>query len=356
LGFSLSISLHSDLEHLPDKCVALYERILARSAFGFAEVLGPYETDPPKVSLQQLPKDQLHELARDILSPDSVEALWVGLQYQGATGRWFSLIYHLNGPKHQHGLRVFNDGYLRLSIYESETYRPLEKFLPELGLPIVSYDDWWSLSEEVRDKLETLAEEESDTNVYELFLRACGLFPMAPKGSYTTKDAPQFEHAIMYSDRAYSSLVGCYAVFHRQPREFGRDLKRLYLEYNQGNPISETLAPGQKLGDLKPPVLDPRWRMGKPGKEDPDYFRYFEFATPGTRDVQEFLDGLDEATVDRLFEISDARVREIFAEMGASNTVPDVSISDFGECGLVVYTRSLSGVWRVYRHILHHGI
>jgi hypothetical protein len=322
LGFTLSISLHSDLEHLPDKCVALYERILARSAFGFAEVLGPYELDPPKVSLHQLPKDQLHELARDILSPDSVEALRIGLQYQGATGRWFALGFRLNGPKHQHGLRVYDDGYLCLKI-----------------------------------------EEESDTNVYELFLRACGLFPMAPKGSYTTKDAPQsrtncsdFEHAIMYSDRAYSSLVGCYAVFHRQPREFGRDLKRLYLEYNQGNPISETLAPGQKLSGLKPPVLDPRWRKGKPGKEEPEYFGYFEFATPGTRDVLEFLDGLDEATVDRLSAISDARVREIFAGMGSSNTVPDVSISDFGECGLVVYTKSLSSVWRVYRHILDHGI
>jgi hypothetical protein len=355
VGWSLITGLYAEREKLPDLTAALYRRLLARGTFDRAQIHGKYPGDPPRATFEYFSEEQLHSLVRDTLRPDSVEALHVELLYHLVNGEWLSLDIHLIGPQNIAGARVLQEGYLWVSIEENHIHRSDQELLAELGLPVVPYEELDNLGEDAIKMMFGLRREDVYKSAHELFFRVCGL-SQAAQGEANEYSAlgqcSDFEHAVMYSDMGLGSLVLCSAIFHRTPSEFARDLRRIYLEYNYGIYMPITLAPGADLDKTEFPSQDPKYELGIPGKSDPGYFMYKDHVTPGTNDLIEFLEGITEDKANKLRTLSDERIRELIAEMRATNAVPDVKVYDFGECGLMLFTKPLSSVWRVYEYIV----
>jgi hypothetical protein len=93
-------------------------------------------------------------------------------------------------------------------------------------------------------------------------------------------------------------------IFHCEPSKPDYDSVRIYLRSNRGIHMQLALKPSADLENMKPPKQDARWGIGIPGKVNPGYYPYKDYATPGTNDVIEFLEGLSGDKARRLAMLS----------------------------------------------------
>lgn len=326
MSTTISISLYAEPANIPEAFRALVERMLRRSILSTSVLRSKYAHREGRVLATYQLKRQLPALAATL--PASDQGLEIQLEYELISGRRIALDLLLHGVGYEDGLEVQQSGPMTLRFSHSQLAQPLADLLSPNRVPT-------TVPALAQAGVEVLRDGE------ELFLRACGLLQDEVQDS-------MIQHGAMYLEAGWPSPAACAMVFHREVQEFGRDVARIYREYNHGLLIPMTLSDRIDVWEVD---KRPSGYLAKPGRNNRAFYQ--QFSDPPNGSLIQFLEQLDQRNVRKLSVLPRPQLKALL--IAATQTLLDVESYDFNDQGLVLVTDPLSSVWRVYDYLVNHA-